>query len=140
MHRQQTWLIIVRVCSVKAVETLSIPLPTNYSGRNSTTIVCTVSSDGHIHVYDLASLPLHPETSQTTQITPIADYDTKGTRLTCITVADGDVPSPQPITGKRKAGEDEEREEDGAEDDDNWPSEGEDVDAEGDTDEGSDHT
>ena len=88
---------------VKAVETLSIALPALLgSNRSSTTIVCTVSSDGKIFVYDMASLP-DPSSSSPSkiEITRKAEYDTKGTRLTCVTIADGEIPTTLE-TGKRK--------------------------------------
>jgi protein MAK11 len=74
---------------VKAVETLHIALPktTPEDPRATTTIVCTISSDGKIFVYDLATLPA--ETKEKMQLHPVAEYDTRGTRLTCLTVAEG---------------------------------------------------
>jgi protein MAK11 len=78
---------------VKAVETLEIALPqskTSKTKRTSTTIVCTISSDGKIFVYDLAALPASSSSSKI-QLSPKAEYDTKGTRLTCVTVADGEL-------------------------------------------------
>ena len=95
---------------VKAVETLPIALPKTTSNgedvRATTTIVCTISSDGMIFVYDLAALPT--ETSEKLQLHPVAEYDTKGTRLTCLTVAEGrSAAGSMVVNGKRK-----EREED----------------------------
>lgn len=95
---------------VKAIQTLDIALPES-CGRTSTTIVSTVSSDGLIHVYDVASVPGGSQSTEVARIDPIASYDTKGTRLTCVTLADnfsdkiaaaGD--------GKRKREEDEDEE------------------------------
>lgn len=64
-------------------------------------------------------------------ITPIADYDSKGTRLTCLTLADGDVTS-DTIDKKRKLeGENKEEDEDDGRDivqkedgheDEEWPT------------------
>ena len=49
----------------------------------------TVSSDGKIHVYDLAAVP--PDVGkEVKEISPVAVYDSNGTRLTCVTLADGD--------------------------------------------------
>ncbi|TFK39731.1 WD40-repeat-containing domain protein [Crucibulum laeve] len=79
---------------VKAVQTLDIALPAA-SGRTSTTIVCTVSSDGNIHIYDMIAVPV-------TKISPVAVYDTKGTRLTCVTLGDGEAESSGATGGKRK--------------------------------------
>jgi protein MAK11 len=87
---------------IKAIQTLPIGLPRlpSPSSRESTTVVCTVSSDGNIHIYDLADLPLSETNgigsspAQVTEMTPIAQYDTKGTRLTCLTVVGSDLPNP----------------------------------------------
>ncbi len=89
---------------VKAVQTLSIALPSH----KSTTIACTVSSDGKIHVYDLGDLKKDSEEFQ--ELQPVAIYDSKGTRLTCVTVADGDVMENATI-GKRKRKDGEESDE-----------------------------
>ncbi|KAG6334172.1 hypothetical protein ID866_4919 [Astraeus odoratus] len=75
---------------IKAVETLEIAVPPpshkTKDARTSTTIVCTISSDGKILVYDLATLAADAEERQ--QLQPVAEYDTKGTRLTCLTVSE----------------------------------------------------
>lgn len=70
----------------------------------STTIVCTVSSDGKIHLYDMAAVPEHTGTTKPVELNPIAEYDSKGTRLTCVALADGEAVEP-PVNGKRKRGE-----------------------------------
>ena len=72
---------------------------------------CTISSDGKVRLYDLAALPASAE--EKTQLEPVAEYDTKGTRLTCLAVGDGDVAAPL-ANGKRKreADEDDEGDED----------------------------
>ncbi|KAF7371044.1 Glycosyltransferase family 39 protein [Mycena sanguinolenta] len=95
---------------VKAVATLPIALPAA-SGRASTTLVCTVSSDGKIHVYDLAALPVQPGTT-VLEISPVAEYDSKGTRLTCVTLADGDIEESAAVNGKRKRSADEDDDDD----------------------------
>ncbi|KAJ7580230.1 WD40-repeat-containing domain protein [Mycena floridula] len=92
---------------VKAVQTLRIALPT---ATKSTTIVSTASSDGKLHVYDLASLPAPESSSDMVQISPVVDYDTKGTRLTCLTLADGEAINTAPTNGKRKHQDEEEEE------------------------------
>jgi protein MAK11 len=94
---------------VKAVESLHIPLPSHPSTLASeittTTILCTISSDGKVHIYDLASLPTITQgSSETVKLTPAAVYDTNGTRLTCVTLADG---NDDRVTGKRKKVEEE---------------------------------
>lgn len=70
------------------------------TGRISTTIVTTVSSDGKIRIYDMYSIPVI--TDKVTEIGPVAEYDTNGTRLTCVTIADGDVSLGKSSNGKRK--------------------------------------
>ncbi|KAK7031612.1 glycosyltransferase family 39 protein, partial [Favolaschia claudopus] len=105
---------------VKAIDTLPIALPPS-SSRPSTTIVCTISSDGKIRLYDLAMLPATTKPGDTVlEISPVTEYDSKGTRLTCVTLADGDGEATGAGTtvngnGKRKledAGGEEEEEED----------------------------
>ncbi len=118
------------------MQTLDIALP-EASGRASTTIVCTASSDGFINVYDLASVPVVADKpSEATKIEPVVTYDSKGTRLTCVTLADGSV-DVTPIAGdsKRKRNEDDSESdgEDSAEEDSGLEGEGED---ESDEDEG----
>lgn len=94
---------------VKAVETLRVALPPN-SKRASTTIVCTISSDGKIFVYDLAVLP--ESGKEKVEMRPKAEYDTKGTRLTCVSVAEGEVinANKDKVDGKRKRIQEEESE------------------------------
>ena len=110
---------------VKAVETLSIALPELLkSKRTSTTIVCTISSDGKIFVYDLASLPEHPSSASKIEINPKAEYDTKGTRLTCVTVAEGEVPIGSENRKRKRtvtdADDNEEDSDTGDEDEEGW--------------------
>ncbi|TFK48437.1 WD40 repeat-like protein [Heliocybe sulcata] len=93
---------------VKAVDTLRISLPPP-STRKSTTVASTISSDGKVLVYDLesslsqASLNKH----NVTVIQAVAEYDTKGSRLTCMALGEGEVQSP-PGIGKRAREEEEE--------------------------------
>ncbi|KAM6497263.1 WD40-repeat-containing domain protein [Amanita muscaria] len=102
---------------VKALETMTIQLPSSMTQRQSTIIVCTASSDGKIRVFDLAPLPeLGAETETPVQIEPVAEYDTKGTRLTCITLADAGDDQSEGGTGKRKRVDDEAGDGDGDED------------------------
>jgi protein MAK11 len=94
---------------IKAVETIEIALPSS-SGRTSTIIACTVSSDGNINLYDIAAIPDQPSTDtpqKTKQIEPLSTYDSKGTRLTCVTLADGDMDIDGTVNGKRKRENDE---------------------------------
>ncbi|KAH8104103.1 WD40 repeat-like protein [Cristinia sonorae] len=109
---------------VKAVDTLRIAVPSlPNSSRTSTTLICTISSDGKIHLYDLAAVPQQPSPNdKRTQLEPLLDYDTKGSRLTCVTLADGEADDSAVANGKRKRAEDdEEPEDDGSEEE--WDSE-----------------
>ncbi|KAF8892163.1 WD40-repeat-containing domain protein [Infundibulicybe gibba] len=112
---------------VKAVQTLEIALPNFFPNHKTTTIVCTVSSDGKIHIYDMAALSPSPTNNSIDEITPVAEYDSKGTRLTCVTLADGDVDELiVPAGGKRKRPSNESDEEDlieGGGNDDAWEDE-----------------
>ncbi|KAK1236215.1 Protein mak11 [Marasmius sp. AFHP31] len=99
---------------IKAIETLSVAIPPvdgNLASTKTTIIVGTVSSDGMIHVYDLAGLPA--DRKEVVELPPVAQYDTKGTRLTCVTLASDDAPSTPVSVGKRK------RDDDESEDDEN---------------------
>jgi protein MAK11 len=93
---------------IKAVQTIEIALPSS-SNRTSTIIACTVSSDGNINLYDIAAIPDQPtDTPQKVkQIEPLSTYDSKGTRLTCVTLADGDMDIDGAVNGKRKRENDE---------------------------------
>lgn len=111
---------------VKAIDTLTIALPPSSSLEHeekkeaqTTTLVCTISSDGKIFVYDLADVPAPSKQGQVADIKAKAEYDTKGTRLTCVTFAEGELLSAG-LGGKRKReeevaeeGSEEEVEEDG---------------------------
>ncbi|KAG2072448.1 WD40 repeat-like protein [Suillus decipiens] len=111
---------------VKAVEILPLALPqsTKANALLSTIILCTVSSDGKIHVYDLASLPAGQKAgSEVLQISSVAEYDTKGTRLTCVTIAEGEAPANgKSANGKRKRGD-----EDSEDEDEEWGAHEEDA-------------
>lgn len=119
--------ILIR--SVKALDTLRIALPIPL--RPSTTILTTVSSAGSVHLYDLFALPSTPSTSLAVeykdlpQIEPVAIYDTKGSRLTCVTLGDGSVEveeeGAEKATGVKRRREVDEGSE--AEEDEEWPSE-----------------
>ena len=94
---------------IKAVQTIGIALPSS-SGRSSTIIACTVSSDGNVNLYDIAAIPDQSSTDtpqETKQIEPLTTYDSKGTRLTCVTLADGDMGIDGTVNGKRKRENDE---------------------------------
>lgn len=90
------------------MDTIRVALPAGAS-RASTTLVCTISSDGKVRLFDLAALPVSSE--ERTQLEPVAEYDTKGTRLTCVALAEGDAAETStPAAGKRKREDDEEAE------------------------------
>lgn len=95
-----TLLMINNPISIKAIQILEIALP-EASARKSTIIVCTVSSDGNIHIYDMIALPATPS-KEICQIYPVTQYDSKGTRLTCVTLADGGIQESTILNGKRK--------------------------------------
>ncbi|KAG9018904.1 hypothetical protein FRB90_008485 [Tulasnella sp. 427] len=85
---------------VKAVATLPITLPSG----DQTTYLSTIGSDGKIHLYDLLDPPLSSnDASEFPQVSPIATYDTKGSRLTSLTMADD---APPQTAGKRKRDDD----------------------------------
>ncbi|GAA5982211.1 hypothetical protein JCM11641_006227 [Rhodosporidiobolus odoratus] len=86
---------------VKQMDLLEVALPSTStaSSADSTVVLTTISSDGKIHLYDLARLSppststkakkgkeTTPETteSEVKQIQPSASYDTDKTRLTCV--------------------------------------------------------
>lgn len=119
--------------SVKQLRFLEIALPTE-SGRESTKVASTVSSDGFIHVYDLSEVPERVE-GELKEISPVAKYNTNGTRLTCLTLADGDSEAMLNAGEKRKRAEEEaeESDEDEDEDDDHF-GEGSDDELEADSD------
>ncbi|TDL23704.1 WD40 repeat-like protein [Rickenella mellea] len=109
---------------VKSVDTLDISSPClTGQAEKSTTIVSTASSDGKIHVYDLSELSDGSASTEKVELHPVAEYDTKGTRLTCCTLADGEAVD-SPTAEKRKRDSDDEN--DDGEDDvgDNESEEG----------------
>ncbi|KAL5536983.1 MAK11 [Sanghuangporus sanghuang] len=95
---------------VKSLDTLAVATTQAKSEQKWTTIMSTVSSDGWIRVFDLGTLDSLGSTTASKdaiQLEAIASYDTKGSRLTCCTLADGETPI-QSITGKRKHEDDDE--------------------------------
>lgn len=85
--------VIVSLCGkcvghtnrIKSISALPFPAP-----EGPTTLLTTVSSDGFINLYDLRDMPATPET----ELTPVTSYDTKGSRLTTVFIAEGGVPRP----------------------------------------------
>ncbi|KAH7873889.1 WD40-repeat-containing domain protein [Lentinula edodes] len=127
---------------VKALQTLNISLlspppstlPTSSIRRHphSTTIISTVSSDGKINVYDLGHLhEFNAGKISIQEIQPVATYDTKGTRLTCVTLGEGEIGTDN-VTGKRNRDRQEVEEEDDDEsaEDEEWGGVGADEDEE----------
>jgi len=110
-----------KLYSVKALDTIKIALPS--TTRRSTTLLSSVSSDGTINVYDLSLLP-PPSLSEEIDIvetSPVVQYDSKGSRLTCVTLADGDVDRlEQPEHNKGAKRERESGSGSEAEDEDEW--------------------
>jgi protein MAK11 len=96
------------------MQTLQIALPTQ-SGRSSTTIVATASSDGKLRIFDMNDIPSETPTAlssqEPVQISPVAEYDSDKTRFTCVTLADGDSEVPSPANAKRKREDDDDEEE-----------------------------
>lgn len=68
---------------IKAVSALTFPAPSG-----PTVLLTTVSTDGYINLYDLGAIP----TSESEEHKPVASYNTKGTRLTCVFLATGGAP------------------------------------------------
>jgi len=104
-------------CRVKAIDAIRIAVP--FTRRDSTTILSTVSSDGTVNVYDLSLLPPPSPTptqapSDIPDISPVVTYDSKGSRLTCVTLAEGEVAHDEQHTpggvAKRKRDSDSEAE------------------------------
>lgn len=107
------------------MQTLDLALPNTTPENTSTsktTIVCTVSSDGKIHIYDMANVPetIKGAAQELAMIQPLVAYDTKGTRLTCVTLADGEIPSGSgvKVNGKRKRTQKDVQESEGDDEDD----------------------
>ena len=89
---------------MKAVDTLEVSLP----NQTTTTVVATISSDGKARVYDLAQVPKPVPKSKVETIEPVGEYDSNGSRLVCLTLADSDgVQEGGSVAGKRKRDEDE---------------------------------
>ncbi|CAE6483545.1 unnamed protein product [Rhizoctonia solani] len=86
---------------VKALDVLQVHGPG--SKNQKTSLISTASSDGIIFIYDLSRvLGSYNTEDPVPQFKPIASYDTKGSRLVCLTMADGDPPKSTSL-GKRSA-------------------------------------
>ncbi|WVQ76400.1 hypothetical protein IAR50_006066 [Cryptococcus sp. DSM 104548] len=73
---------------VKDISSLLFTVPTP-SGPRPTVLLTSVSSDGLINLYDLAQTLEKEEDGEENRVEPASQYDTKGTRLTCVFLADG---------------------------------------------------
>ena len=93
---------------VKSFDFLHVKLPdVPESTRASTILITTISSDGKIRIFDLASIP--PVGASAVEISPLTEYDTNGSRLTCCTMAESErIVRP----GKRKLDDESESDED----------------------------
>ncbi|CAE6460776.1 unnamed protein product [Rhizoctonia solani] len=106
-HEEQSIKIIAKFgghsSRVKALDIL--PLVNSGSKHQKVTLMSTASSDGKILVYNLSQVPTcSKETDTVPELKPMASYDTKGSRLVCLTMADGDPPNnPGVSLGKRAA-------------------------------------
>ena len=122
---------------VKSFSTLAVANPALAKGE--TTVLASASSDGCILVFDLAKLPCPTTQEEIEELTKedrvtiqaVTKYDSDKTRLTCITLADGDFDEVPAVNGKRSREEEEEGESDEnalhdlqPEDDDDEGSEG----------------
>ncbi|CCO30449.1 hypothetical protein BN14_04478 [Rhizoctonia solani AG-1 IB] len=88
---------------VKALDIL--PVASSGPKHRRATLMSTASSDGNIFVYDLSqALGASKNIDIIPEFKPLASYDTKGSRLVCLTMADGDIPKNLGIPpGKRAA-------------------------------------
>ncbi|WWD22327.1 hypothetical protein CI109_106818 [Kwoniella shandongensis] len=75
---------------IKSVSALPFYVPSSSGEPRKTVLLSTASSDGLINLYDLSAVPTTEGTEgEDKQIEPSASYDTKGSRLTCVFIADG---------------------------------------------------
>ncbi|ORX33564.1 WD40-repeat-containing domain protein [Kockovaella imperatae] len=82
---------------IKAISSLRFMVPNQHDVPRPTVLLTSVSSDGKINLYDLGSYNLNNlieqhKGSATAEISthdPVASHDTKGTRLTCVFLAEG---------------------------------------------------
>ncbi|WVQ64545.1 uncharacterized protein L199_002712 [Kwoniella botswanensis] len=77
---------------IKSISALPFEVPAEDEEIRPTILLTTVSSDGLINVHDLFWVENSPQfqgVGENNTIEPIASYNTKGSRLTCVTLADG---------------------------------------------------
>ncbi|ORY31924.1 hypothetical protein BCR39DRAFT_479450 [Naematelia encephala] len=72
---------------VKSVSALPFLIPGD--SPLQTVLLTTVSSDGLINLYDLLDIQTSINKGEENRVEPAASYDTKGSRLTCVFLADG---------------------------------------------------
>ncbi len=78
-----------RIKSISSLPFVS-PSPNSTENPRLTVLLTSVSSDGLVNLYDLEMfLRTEPKGFEARQASPIASYDTKGSRLTCVFLADG---------------------------------------------------
>ena len=105
---------------VKSFSTLAIANPALAGGK--TTVLATASSDGCMLVFDLAKLPCPTSEKEIEELTKgdgvtieaVAKYDSDKTRLTCITLADGDFDETPAVNGKRSREVEDDRDDENA--------------------------
>ncbi|WVR03391.1 hypothetical protein IAU60_000382 [Kwoniella sp. DSM 27419] len=114
---------------IKAISALPFAAPSAGGQLRKTTLLTTVSSDGLINLYDLTSVSSGSAASKDDKIEAIASYDTKGSRITCVYLADGQDSTKvsQKKTAMPEAEDDEDEDSEGEEEEDIYESgEGED--------------
>ncbi|KAK8845382.1 hypothetical protein IAR55_006095 [Kwoniella newhampshirensis] len=140
---------------IKSVSALPFFVPSSSGEPRKTVLLSTASSDGLINLYDLSAVPVADGEVEDKQIQPAASYDTKGSRLTCVFIADGQhlagnkgegKPTTAALQGREEEESEEEDEEvdiyenseddDGEEEDDGMAVEFEDEEEEEDEEEG----
>lgn len=97
---------------VKAISSLPFFAPTSTGDVRKTILLTTVSSDGLINVYDLCAATIDTEKREENKVEPVASYDTKGTRLTCVYLADGQDGTKEPKIKEEEISESEDEGED----------------------------
>lgn len=72
---------------IKSISAISHTIPAN--PPLATTLLSTASSDGFINLYDLTQVFAETDKAEKNTIEAVGRYDTKGSRLTCVFLADG---------------------------------------------------
>jgi protein MAK11 len=86
-HANRYARFALKPCVISEILTLSSVKAVDILVWEETTFAATVSSDGRIHLYDLAPGLGSPGSDAPLDCAPICCYDTKGSRLTCVTLA-----------------------------------------------------